>query len=135
MSHVHAAKLRPGCLTWPIVELLLARGSKGATTAECAAAMERAGHTIMNVGIGLQDIGKRSLQDLGYVKHSEPMGWVDGRPVWRYWLERVGLAPCAPEPAQPAAVAVPAPQASRSDDRSEAAALGLLFDDRPIDPL
>ena len=132
-GHLHAAKLQPGCVTWVIVELLQARGPRGATTRECKQAVEAAGHELMNVGAALMDIRKRAPIDLGCVLRSEPGPKVGRSRVYRYFLDHASCAPVATP--QAVEVATPAPQASRSDDRSEAEALGLLFDDRPVHPV
>lgn len=111
--HQHAAKLRPGCVTWPIVELLRSRGEKGATTRECKAAVEAAGNELMNTGAALMDIRKRAPADLGCALHSEPAGRAGRSRVYRYWFEScsVGAAGTATSQTQPlAAVAVPAAQ-------------------------
>lgn len=144
----HAAKLRPGCVTWPIIELLQHRGAQGATTRECKQAIEAAGHELMNVGAAMMDIRKRAPVDLGCQLRSEPGPRAGRSRVYRYFLEGAGLKlkqlttatgaaaapeaapapPPSPEPVQPAQ---PAPQASRSDDR-QPAGQGVLFDNRPI---
>lgn len=111
------------------------RGGQGATSLELMQALNPGNLQSLNLATAMCDIRKRALVDLGarlLPARAEPK--VAGRRVYRYFLERVSAAPAPPPPAQPAEVATPAPQASRSDDHSDAAALGRLFDDRPIYP-